>query len=130
MPGRPSKVLTEVELELMHIVWEQGEATTASVREALSSKRESAGSTVRTMLGILERKGYLKHRVKGNRYIYKPVIDRKEATRRMICHLADRICEGSTNLLMKYMLELEEVSGEELEEIKRWIEEKEQEKER
>ena len=131
MPGRRSKVLTEVELELMDVVWEQGEATAGSVMEALSPERtgEAARSTVRTMLRILEKKGYLKHREEGRSYVYRPVIDREEARRRMIRHLADRISRGSTNLLVRYILELEETSREELEEIKRWIEEKTREQE-
>ena len=129
MPGKPSKVLTEVELELMHIVWEQGEATSRSVLEALTSKRESSDSTVRTMLRILERKGYLAHRMEGRMYVYRPVVNRDEALRRMVHHLADRMCEGSTNLLVRHVLESEEIPWEELEEIKRWIEEKEQERE-
>lgn len=126
MPGRKSKVLTEVELELMDAVWEQGECTAGSVMDALSPERqgEAARSTVRTMLRILEKKGYLKHREEGRSYIYRPVVDREEARRRMIRHLADRISKGSTHLLVRYILELEETSGEELEEIRRWIEEK------
>ena len=54
MPARKSKVLTEAELELMEIIWEQGEATAYSVRKAQSATRASARSTVRTMLRVLE----------------------------------------------------------------------------
>lgn len=129
MPARKSKVLTEAELELMEIVWEQGEATAYSVRKAQSSTRASARSTVRTMLRVLENKGYLKHRVEERTYVYRPVIDREEASRRMIRHLADRITGGATNLLVKCILDVEEISGEQLAEMKGWISEKEQEEE-
>ena len=129
MPGRRSKVLTEVELELMEIIWEQGESTAASVRKALSSTRQSARTTVRTMLEILERKGYLRHRAEGRIHVYEPVIDREEGTRRMIRYLADRISGGSTSLLVQHILKVEQMSGEELNQIKHWVEEEAKEQE-
>lgn len=130
MPVRKSKVLTEVELEFMEVVWEQGEATARSVLEVLYPTRKPAESTVRTMLLILEQKGYLTHRVEGRTYVYRPVVDREEASKRMIQHLADRISGGSTDVLVKRIMELEKISEEELGEIKRRIEEKEQEGEK
>ena len=120
------QVLTEVELEFMEIVWEQGEATAQSVQETLFSMRQLADSTVRTMLQILERKGYLAHRAEGRTYVYRPVIDQEEATRKMIQHLADRVSGGSMNVLVKRILELGKISEEELEEAKRRIEREEE----
>lgn len=130
MPARKSKVLTEVELEFMEIVWEQGEVTARSMVDILYPRRKPAESSIRWMLQNLENKGYLEHRLEGRTYVYRPVVAREEATRKMIQHLADRISGGSTDVLVKRIMELEKISEEELEEIKRRIEEKEQEGER
>ena len=127
MPGRKSKVLTDVELEFMEVVWDQGEVTARSVVDALYATRKPADSTVRTMLQILEQKGYLTHRVEGRTYVYKPVVGREEATTRMIQHLADRVSGGSMNVLVKRIAELGKISAEELEEAKRRIDRREQE---
>ena len=126
MAAERSNVLAEVELELMDVIWEQREATAQSVQRMLRSRRRVTNSTIRTMLRILERKGYLKHRVEGRArmYVYEPVIDREEATRRIVRHLADRISGGSTNLLVQRILEVEGISAEEVEEIRRKIEER------
>ena len=132
MAPRRSEILTEVELEFMDVVWDQGEATARDVLDALYETKKPAESTVRTMLRIMERKGYLTHRVEGRTYIYRPALDRDEATRQVIRHLADRISKiskGSADPLVKRILEVEEISSEELEEIKRWIEEKAREQE-
>ena len=130
MPARKSKVLTEVELEFMEIVWEQGEVTARSMVDILYPRRKPAESSIRWMLQNLENKGYLEHRLEGRTYVYRPVVAREEATRKMIQHLADRISGGSTDVLVTRIMELEKISEEELEEIKRRIEEKEQEGER
>lgn len=126
MAGRRSKVLTDVELEFMEVVWDQGEVTARSVVDALYTTRKLADSTVRTMLQILEQKGYLAHRAEGRTYVYRPVIDQEEATRKMIQHLADRVSGGSMNVLVKRILELGKISEEELEEAKRRIEREEE----
>lgn len=123
MPARTSKVLTEAEQELMEVVWELGRGTAEAIREALSSLREASNSTVRTILRILERKGYVRHCEQNGVFVYEPVIDREEATRRMIRHLADRVSEGSTSLLVQHILKVEPLSGEELKRIKEWVEE-------
>lgn len=119
------RVLTRVESEFMEVIWEQGEATARSVLEALYERKKPAEATVRTMLRIMEQKGYLTHRVEGRTFVYRPMIGREEATRMMIQHLADRISEGSMGLLVKRILEMEDISEEELEEIRQWIDEKE-----
>src|SRR5438445_756545 len=55
----PDRLLTEVELELMNIVWELGGGTVADVIARLPPERPLAYTSVATMLRILEQNGVL-----------------------------------------------------------------------
>ena len=62
--------LTEIQREMMEIVWQREEVTVSEVRDALSAQRPLARNTVQTMLVRLEEKGWLKHREQGRTFVY------------------------------------------------------------
>ena len=88
MARRKSKVLTEVELEFMRILWSKGEVTVEEVMEALRSEcRPLSDGSVRKILAILGRKGYVDRRklVGLHRgHLYSAKVGRGEATRNKI----------------------------------------------
>ncbi len=52
-------------------------------------------STVRTLLSILERKGFLKHREEGPRYVFLPTESRQKASQHAIERVLNTFFEGS-----------------------------------
>lgn len=74
-----SETLTEREAQIMDIVWRMDRATAEDVREALQDRLHD--STVRTLLRVLESKGYLTHEVRGKAYVYRAAIGRKNVQR-------------------------------------------------
>ena len=81
--SRPSSdALTERESQIMNALWELGEATAEQVRESLPDRRHD--STIRTMLRILERKGYVRHAARRRVYFYCAAVPRQKAQRRAI----------------------------------------------
>ena len=63
MTRRTSDSLTEREAQIMDVVWRLGEATAEQVREAMPGTPHD--STVRTLMRVLETKGYLTHEAAG-----------------------------------------------------------------
>ncbi|MGV3482799.1 MAG: BlaI/MecI/CopY family transcriptional regulator [Planctomycetaceae bacterium] len=63
--------LSRREREIVEILYASGEASAADVRHAMSG--EPSDATVRTLLRILLDKGFVKHRLDGRRYLYRPV---------------------------------------------------------
>ncbi len=124
MARRKSTTLTEAELEIMQIVWEQGTATAESVRKRLANT--PAESTVRTMLRILEEKGYLTHTVDGRTFVYQPKVEKEQASQAILSDVLNRVFGGSSALLVKSLLSSEQVSAREMNEIRRLIEEGEE----
>jgi len=126
MARRKSTTLTEAELEIMQIVWAQGTTTAELVRKQLANT--PAESTVRTMLRILEEKGYLTHTVNGRTYVYQPKVEKEQASQAILSDVLTRVFGGSPALLVKSLLTSEQVSEKEINQIRQLIEEEEEEK--
>jgi len=67
------------EREIMDILYARGEATAAAVREAM--REAPSYSAVRALLTILEKKGHVRHREEGERYVYMPAVAREKAAK-------------------------------------------------
>ena len=105
MPPRKSETLTEAELRLMDVLWQKGSATVQQVLDALPEKPALAYNSVLTTIRVLENKGYLEHVKDGRAHIYKPIMEREEATRSEIRHLVGRFFKNSHELLVLNVLE-------------------------
>jgi predicted transcriptional regulator len=118
---RKSPTLTEVELELMDVLWEKGKGTVSDIVEALPEER-LAYSSVLTMMRILEQKGYVTHEKEGRAFVYRPLIDRQQAQRSVIGYLLKRFFNNSPELLVVNLLESEDVDPDEVKRLRQMIE--------
>jgi predicted transcriptional regulator len=116
-------MLTDGELRLMRVLWEKGEASVGEVVDALKERPKPAYNTVLTLLRIMEKKGYIKHRKDGRAFVFEPIVDRTDASRRALTTLVNRFFEGSPRLLLLNLLEDKALSPEELRQLKSRIEE-------
>ena len=122
MPRRPSRSLTDAEARVMAVLWESQKASVADVVRALSKRRAVSYSTIQTILRILETKGYVAHDKVARAFIYRPLVDERQARRRALRHLASRLFKGSTSLLVLNVLEDERIDPDELRQLKKLIE--------
>ena len=123
MPRKPSPALTDAEARVMAVLWQLETATVGDVVAALAPERTVSYSTVQTILRILEDKGYVVHDKVARAFIYRPVVDARQARRRALRHLATRLFNGSPSLLVMNVLHDEEMDPEELQRLKKLIEE-------
>ena len=121
MPPRPSTTLTEAELRIMEVLWAQGPGTVQQVLDWLSPKPALAYNSVLTTIRILERKGYVEHVKDGRAHVYKPLLQRKDATRSEIRHLMSRFFRDSHEELVLNILEDRGLDSEELEQLKKLL---------
>jgi BlaI family transcriptional regulator, penicillinase repressor len=122
MPRKPSRTLTDAEARVMAVVWESHSASVADVVRALSKRRAVSYSTVQTILRILETKGYVAHDKVARAFIYRPLVDERQARRRALRHLVSRLFKGSLSLLVLNVLEDERIDPDELRQLKKLIE--------
>jgi BlaI family transcriptional regulator, penicillinase repressor len=119
---KASPALTDVEAQVMAVLWRLNTASVGEVVTALNERRAVTYSTVQTILRILETKGYVTHDKVARAFVYRAVIDERQARRRALRHLVSRLFEGSPSLLVLNVLEDEDIDPAEREQLRKLIE--------
>jgi predicted transcriptional regulator len=126
VPRRKSETLTEAELRLMDVLWQKGAASVQQVLDALTQKPPLAYNSVLTTIRILENKGYVEHVKEGRAHIYRPMVEREQATRSEIRHLVNRFFSNSHELLVLNILEDRGLEAKELKRLRQLLQAKEE----
>lgn len=108
MIAPPTADLGKREREILEAVFRLGEASVANVRSELAEA--PSYSAVRTMLGYLESKGFVRHRSDGRRYLYSATQDLAEARRSVVRHVVDTFFRGSEEELVTMLLRQRDVA--------------------
>ena len=111
-----SETLTGREAALMDVIWRLGVATADQVRAGLSDPPHD--STIRTLLRVLETKGYVRHEVVGKAYSYRATVDRQQAQGHALGSLLARFFGGSAEDLVLRLIEDERITPEQLAELR------------
>jgi predicted transcriptional regulator len=115
-PPRPRTrpALSDLEHHVMQAVWAAESCTVDTVHQDVSRRRDLKEVTVRTVLGRLEQKGYVRHEVEGRAYIYRAVEAPRNVAARAVRHILDRFCNGSVDELVSGLVEANLLSDAEL----------------
>ena len=122
MGTRRLPALSPAETEILRLVWQLKRATVQQVCKRLPARRKIAYATVQTLLRRLEKKGYLKHEVRGKAHAFYPTVERNQVIRRSVTDFLDRLFGGDPIPLMHYLAEHGKVTAEDIEELKRLVE--------
>jgi predicted transcriptional regulator len=117
--------LTDVELEIMKVVWELEKGTVREVYETLREQKRIAYTTVMTMMNILEKKGHLRKRKQGRAYLYEPVRAKSQMISSMVDDFVGRVFDGAARPLLLNLVKDHKITQKDLEEISKLIEEAE-----
>ncbi len=122
-PSQPEepRPLTPVELELMQIVWKQGEVSVADVLAALPPERKLAYTSVSTVLRILEQKGVVQSRKVGRGHLYASRLPREAYEVQSVRHLVDTVFDGTPSALVARLVEAVPLSPDEVEQIRKLL---------
>lgn len=115
--------LGDLQLAILQVLWERGEATVSEVHQALLEKRGLAPTTIATMLTKMEKKGMVAHREEGRRFVYRSEMSEAKVQRTVLRDLTARVFEGDVTALVSRLLDSEEIDKAELAAIRRMIEE-------
>ena len=115
MPRSTSKHPTELELQILKILWDSGPLAVRDVRTGLIEHegRELAHTSVVTTLNTMERKKYLRKSQAGNAYIFEAAVKRKDVSQGMVKDVVDRVFDGSVASLMLSLIDNAEISSDE-----------------
>jgi len=117
--GRPRLDLRgSLQLEVMRIVWQLGEATVDDVRGAQPASRRCAYTTIQTVMNRLLDRGLLERERRGKAFVYRARLGESELLARS---LGERLAGVSAHARMAALLQL--VNGlepDELDEVARY----------
>jgi BlaI family transcriptional regulator, penicillinase repressor len=114
--------LNRREREIMDIIYQAGQGSAQDVVRGLGDG--TSNSAVRTMLTILETKGYLQHQQEGKRYIYLPTVDAEKAGSEALKSAVSTYFRNSARHAIAALIESEKdaLDDAELQELKALIE--------
>ena len=111
------------QFRIMLVLWEKGQATAREITEALNQAGPMAHSTVQTLLRQLEKKGAITHDVEDRTFIFRPLRNQEKVRGNATRGLIGRLFDDSPGELIWHLLEHEEITPEEREEIRAIVEE-------
>ena len=100
-----ARLLPELELEVMKVLWRRDAATVAEVQEELKPARPLAYTTVMTVLDRLARKGAADRDKRGRGYLYRPAVSQQEVCELAFERLLDDFFSRSPQKLLQYVQE-------------------------
>src|SRR4051812_9243187 len=123
MPSQKNpQALGRRERQILEVIFRLEEASVAEVLEQLPDP--PAYDSVRTMIRVLERKGFLRHRREGTKYIYRPTQSHESVSRSALSHLMNTFFQGSAAQTMAAIFEVssDDLTDEELSRLEQLIE--------
>ena len=123
MGRKKSRTLTDAEHRIMEVLWQRGAATVAEVADTLAGREGSAYTTVLTMMRILHAKGYVSCDRRERAHVFRPRVDRDAAARKAVRQVLTKFFAGSPGELVLSFLRDEALRPEELDALKRRIQE-------
>lgn len=118
----PAVELSDLQVAIMRVLWDRGEASAAEVQRALRRSRGLAITTVSTLLSRLEKRGLVAHRADGRAYVYRAAVGEPEVRRSMLRTLVRGLFAGDTAEVVSHLLAGREVTSGDLERIEELIE--------
>lgn len=118
--GRVATV-TELQLSVLRVLWDSGEASVAEVHEILQAQRGLAITTVATVLTRLEKRGLVGHRTRGRTFIYRARVDESKLRTGMVRELTARLFGGDVPALMNHLLTSGQMEDGDLDRVKDMI---------
>jgi predicted transcriptional regulator len=113
---------SDAQLEVLNILWDQGEATVGEVWQTFSAQRPVARNTVLTLMARLEEKGWIRRRTDGNVLRYSAIVPKTTGLRQIAQRLVDTAFGGSTEGLVMALLDGGDLSDGEAERIRAMLE--------
>ncbi len=111
------KELTRAEEQVMQVLWKRGKGFVNDILKEFSEPKP-AYNTISTIIRILEKKGFVQHKSFGRSHEYHPVVTKKEYRKAYFNGFLKRYFNNSAGQFASFFTQENDVSVEELEEIK------------
>ena len=118
---QPPQKPTVSELELLRVLWTSGPSTVREVHDALNEKRAMGYTSVLKFLQIMTAKGTVRRNETQRAHVYEACLPAEQTKRQLAGDMLQRVFEGSASQLMMHALAGRKASHEEIEELRRLL---------
>ena len=118
--------LTSVEEEVMQYLWQLKKATVSQIIDQMPEPKPPH-STISSIIRILERKDAVGHKAYGRTYEYFPMMTREAYSAGSLNKLASDYFGGSVRKMVSFLVQQEDLSLNDLEEIRQMLNKKDKE---
>ena len=102
--------LTELQIAILRVLWDRGEATVADVWDVMQRERGLAQTTVATLLSRLERRGVVSRRAEQRQYLYRAELSESDVRQSLVGGLTERMFAGNVSALVNHLLTEHEIA--------------------
>ncbi|HKV99827.1 MAG TPA: BlaI/MecI/CopY family transcriptional regulator [Vicinamibacterales bacterium] len=113
---------TDAELAILRVLWERGPSTVRQVHGALTGVRETGYTTTLKLMQIMTEKGLVTRDESARTHVYAAHLSQDQTQRQLVNDLLDRAFGGRSAALVMHALSAQPASAEELQEIRKLIE--------
>lgn len=116
-----STELSELQLDLMRVLWQHGEASATEVRAHLARRRRLAITTVSTLLSRLEKRGLVDHRSEGRVFLYKALVTEPQVRKSMLRSMVESLFMGDHTAVVSQLLADGDLAADDVDKMKALI---------
>jgi len=118
---QPPQKPTAAELEILHVLWSRGPSTVREVQETLAQTKDMGYTSVLKFLQIMTTKGLVRRNETQRAHVYEACLPAEQTKRQLAGDILQRVFEGSASQLMMHALAGKKASREEIEELRRLL---------
>ena len=113
--------LTDLQTDVLRLLWDQGELTVGQIWEQLYSERKLAQTTIATIVARLQRRGILARRTLDKQYVYRALITEADVQHSMVSELTERLFDGDVTALVSHLLSASDMTPGDLARVRKMI---------
>lgn len=113
--------LTELQIAILRLLWERGEASVAELWEALHPERGLAQTTIATLVARLQRRGIVARRAHDRQFVYRALVTEADVQHSMVSELTERVFAGDVTALMSHLLSARDMTPGDLARVRKMI---------
>jgi BlaI family transcriptional regulator, penicillinase repressor len=114
---------TPSELEILHVLWTRGPSTVREIHDVLSESKDLGYTSALKLLQIMTAKGLVTRAEEQRAHVYSATQPAEETKQQFASDVLQRVFRGSASQLMQHVLSGQRGSKEEIDEIRRMLDE-------
>ena len=114
---------TEAELAILRVLWEGKAQSVRAIQQVLNESRPTGYTTVLKLLQIMTTKGTVRRNEAQRAHVYEACLPAEQTKRQLAGDMLQRVFEGSASQLMMHALAGRRASREEIDELRRLLDE-------